>query len=879
MDKVKVSTFAREMGMSNERLLEQLRAAGVEKHSPNQFVNDEDKRKLLSYLRKSHGGAAAEEPAPTKITLKRRSNRQIRQSFAHGRTRTVNVEVRKRRTFVKRRREEEGIPSQEQVTTEASRISPTPDWLWRQPEQEEEHGEESFRAQEIEAAKAEMQTYEEQGAQITEDSTPEVMAEPDLAPAVEEPRPSQEEEVPTQPIEEEPQQAEPQSQGQELTPEHSEPSGKIPEPAQPPREKKDKDKGKAQDVGPKTLEEGRWDSKKQRKKREKRARREGQVPEQEAGKEQVSERPQKPVVREVPIPETIGVEELSNRMAIKATDVIKQLMNLGVMVTKNEILDNETATLVVEELGHKPKQVSESAVEEQVITGQKLTGKTEPRPPVVTVMGHVDHGKTSLLDYIRQSKVVAHEAGGITQHIGAYRVETANGLLVFLDTPGHGAFTAMRARGAQVTDIVILVVAADDGVQPQTVEAINHAKAAGIPIVVALTKIDLPETNPEQIKHELTQYGLIPESWGGETVFVEVSAKSGLNIDLLLEMVSLQAELLELQAVAEGYARGVIIESQLDRGRGPVATVLVREGTLHRGDVLLAGSEYGRIRALVNEFGESVESAGPSTPVEVLGLSGVPEAGDEVLAVEDERKAREVADLRQQRQKEAQFAQTRRAKLEGMFEQMKQMEKAELRLLIKADVQGSAEALSDALERLSHEEAHVKVIHTQVGGITESDVNLAMASEAIIIGFNVRAEASARRLIEQSGVDVRYFNVIYEAVDAVRSALEGLLEPEISEEVTGRAEVREVFRISKVGAVAGCKVLEGWVSRNSKVRVLRDSAVVYTGNIDSLKRYKEDAKEVREGYECGIGIKGYNDFEVGDILEAFEVKKVARTLD
>jgi len=623
-------------------------------------------------------------------------------------------------------------------------------------------------------------------------------------------------------------------------------------------------------------EERGWDSKKQRKKKEKRAKREGRRRDE---RKPAFEKPEKPQVREVAIPDTISVEELSNRLAMKAAGLIKQLFTMGIMVTKNDTLDSDTATLVVEELGHKVKHVSEEALEEEALSTDKPQGEATARPPVVTVMGHVDHGKTSLLDYIRRAKVAAGEAGGITQHIGAYHVDTSTGPLVFLDTPGHEAFTAMRARGAQVTDLVILVVAADDGIKPQTIEAIDHAKAAEVPIVVAVNKCDLPDSDPEKVKQELSQHGLIPEDWGGETVITNVSAKTGDNVDHLLEMVSLQSELLELSAVAEGPAHGVVIESKLDRGRGPVATILVREGRLQQGDVLLAGPEYGRVRALVNELGENVAEAGPSTPVEVLGLSGVPEAGDDAQVVTDERKGREISEMRHQRAKEKEIAASKRAKLEGMFEQMQQGEVAELPILIKADVQGSLEALRESLEKLSTDEVQVKVIHGQVGGINESDVNLAMASEAIIIGFNVRAEASARRLIEQQGIDVRYFSVIYEAVDQVKGALEGLLAPEVTEEITGRAEVRDLFKVPKIGTVAGCQVVEGYVTRNAKVRVLRDNVVIFDGNLDSLKRFKDDVKEVREGYECGIGIKDYNDVKLGDILECYEARETARTLD
>ncbi len=845
MGKVKVSTFAREMSMSNDKLLEQLRAAGVDKHSPDQFVNDDDKRQLLAYLRKSHGaGEDEEEPAPNKITLKRRSNRQVRQSFSHGRSRTVEVEVRKKRTFVKRRRDEE--PETEEAVPAAEKV--------------EAQAEGSGEARRAEASQPPPQP-EGASAEPAESVTEEPAGEPELEAAAEAPAPEE---------------SEPVAEVSQVAAEGGAQPAEAPAPDKPAGKKDRKDQEEEREEYRREPEEEEpYESRKQRKKREKRARREGRRSEEQ----QAFEKPDKPQVREVAVPETISVGELSDRLAMKATELIKQLFSMGVMVTKNDTLDSETATLVVEELGHKVKHVSEEALEEEALATEKPEGEAQPRPPVVTVMGHVDHGKTSLLDYVRETKVAAGEAGGITQHIGAYQVDTDNGRLVFLDTPGHEAFTAMRARGAEVTDLVILVVAADDGAKPQTLEAIDHARAAEVPVVVAVNKCDLPEAEPDKVKQELSQHGLIPEDWGGDTLFVNVSAKSGENIDSLLEMVALQADLLELQAVPDGPARGVVVESKLERGRGPVATVLVREGRLNQGDVLLAGSEYGRVRALVNELGHNVDAAGPSTPVEVLGLSGVPEAGDEAQVVNDERKAREISEMRQQRLKEQQIAANKRAKLEGMFEQMQQGEVAELPILIKADVQGSVEALRESLEKLSTDEVRVRVIHAQVGGINESDVNLALASEALIIGFNVRAEASARRAIDQNGVDVRYFSVIYEAVDQVKAALEGLLEPEVTEEVTGRAEVRELFRVPKMGTVAGCQVVEGYVTRNANVRVLRDNVVVYDGKLDSLKRFKEDAKEVREGYECGIGIRDFNDIELGDILECYETREVSRTLE
>ncbi|MFM6978465.1 MAG: translation initiation factor IF-2, partial [Methylophilaceae bacterium] len=588
--------------------------------------------------------------------------------------------------------------------------------------------------------------------------------------------------------------------------------------------------------------------------------------------------PTEPIVREVLVPETISVGDLAHKMSVKAAEVIKVLMGMGMMVTINQVLDQDTAIIVVEEMGHTAKAAApndpEAFLDETVAHESTLL----PRPPVVTVMGHVDHGKTSLLDYIRRSRVASAEAGGITQHIGAYHVETARGMVTFLDTPGHEAFTAMRARGAKATDVVILVVAADDGVMPQTIEAIHHAKAGKVPVVVAVNKIDKAEANPERVKQELASHEVVPEEWGGDTMFVEVSAKSGQGIDDLLEAVLLQAEVLELKAPKDAPAKGLVIEASLDKGRGPVSTILVQSGTLKRGDVLLAGSSYGRVRAMLDEAGRDIKEAGPSIPVEILGLSDVPNSGDEVIVLNDERKAREIALFRQGKFRDVKLAKQQAAKLENMFEQMAEGEVKSLPLVIKSDVQGSYEALATSLQKLSTDEVKVNIIHTGVGAITESDVNLCVASKAVLIGFNVRADAGARKLIESAGVDVRYYNIIYEAVDEVKAALGGMLSPEKKENAIGLVEIREVFRISKVGSVAGCYVLDGIIKRNSKIRLLRDDVVVFTGELDSLKRFKDDVKEVKANFECGLSLKNYNDIQVGDTLEVFEVVEVARTL-
>jgi len=573
------------------------------------------------------------------------------------------------------------------------------------------------------------------------------------------------------------------------------------------------------------------------------------------------------------------VADLAHKMSVKASEVIKQLMKLGQMVTINQQLDQETAMILVEEMGHTALAAKlddpEAFLVEDSATQESLE---EPRAPVVTVMGHVDHGKTSLLDYIRRTRVAAGEAGGITQHIGAYHVDTPRGMITFLDTPGHAAFTAMRARGAKATDIVILVVAADDGVMPQTKEAIHHAKAAGVPIVVAMNKIDKPEANPERVKSELVAEEVVPEDFGGDSPFVPVSAKTGEGIDQLLEQVLLQAEVLELKASTQSMAKGLVIEAQLDKGRGPVATVLVQSGTLKRGDVVLAGSSYGRVRAMLDENGKAITDAGPSIPVEIQGLTEVPQAGDEFMVLADERRAREIATFRQGKYRDVKLAKQQAAKLENMFETMGQGEAQTLALIIKADVQGSQEALSQSLLKLSTDEVKIQIVHAAVGGISESDVNLAIASKAVIIGFNTRADAGARKLAENNGVDIRYYNIIYDAVDEIKAAMTGMLAPEQREEVIGTAEIREVFIATRIGTIAGCMVTSGVVRRNARVRLLRENVVVFTGELDSLKRMKDDVREVKEGFECGVKIKNYNDIAKGDQLEFFEIKEVARTL-
>jgi translation initiation factor IF-2 len=596
------------------------------------------------------------------------------------------------------------------------------------------------------------------------------------------------------------------------------------------------------------------------------------------GAQHAFEKPTAPIVHEVTIPETISVGELAQRMKVKAGEVIKVMMNMGSMVTINQTLDQETASVVVEEMGHKPKLLMENAIEAEVMKVEEHEGEKVHRAPVVTIMGHVDHGKTSLLDYIRRSRVAAGEAGGITQHIGAYHVETDKGMITFLDTPGHAAFTAMRARGAKVTDIVIIVVAADDGVMPQTKEAIQHARAAGVPIIIAINKMDKPEADPNRVSQELVAEEVIPEEWGGDIMFVKVSAHSGDGVDALLDAVLLQAEVLELQAVEDAPASGVVVESRLDKGRGAVATVLVQNGTLKKGDIILTGQEFGRVRAMIDENGKQIESAGPSIPVEILGLSGTPDAGDDMLVVESERKAREVAEFRQSRLRDQKLQRQQAAKLENMFSQMGEGQKTALNIVLKADVQGSAEALTESLSKLSGEEVTVKIVSSGVGGITESDAQLALASGAIIIGFNVRADNTAKKLIAEEDIDLHYFSVIYDVIDLIKSSILGMLKPVYKDEIIGLAEVRDVFRSSKLGAIAGCMVVEGTVKRANPIRVLRDDVVIYEGELESLRRHKDDVNEVKSGTECGIGVKNYNDVKPGDQIEVYERVLVERKI-
>ncbi|MDX1594087.1 MAG: translation initiation factor IF-2 [Gammaproteobacteria bacterium] len=850
MSESTVKQLAEVVGIPVDRLLTQFAEAGLAKDGPDAAVNDQEKVTLLQFLRAAHGKETTADPTrtPRKVTLKRKSVSELRQRQSmpggQARNKTVSVEVRKSRTYVKRTPDE---AESAQVEAEEARR----------------------RLAELQADKV----AEEQ--RVRDEIAKRKGAEEEKKRLEEEEARRQAEETERKRAEEE----EAKRQAEELARRQAEEAARAkaaPTRAKP-AEKSKAERAKDRRSSRYGREELHVASEKSgRRKKAPRVR--GRSARASASTEHGFTKPTAPVVREVTIPETITVAELAQRMAVKAAEVIKAMMQMGVMATINQAIDQDTAVLVVEEMGHKPKLVAETDIEESLKLDTESTAETERRPPVVTIMGHVDHGKTSLLDRIRTTKVADGEAGGITQHIGAYHVDTDRGTVTFLDTPGHEAFTAMRARGSQVTDIVVLVVAADDGVMPQTIESIQHAKAGSVPLVIAVNKIDKPEADPDRVKNELAKYEVIPEDWGGEHQFVHVSAKTGEGIDDLLEAILLQAELMELEAPVEETARGVVLESRLEKGRGPVATVLVKSGTLRKGDVVLSGSEFGRVRALFDESGEPVDQVGPSMPAEVLGLSGTPNAGDEVAAHPDERKVREIASFRQNKLRETRLAKQQAAKLEDMFSQMESGEVQQLNLVIKADVQGSVEALRDALVKLSNDEVRVNVIASGVGGITESDVNLAAASQAVMIGFNVRADASARRLVAENDIDLHYYSVIYDVIDEVKKALSGMLAPEMREEIVGLAEVRDVFRSPKFGAVAGCLVMEGVVKRSNPIRVLRDNVVIYEGELESLRRFKDDVNEVRAGTECGIGVKNYNDVKVGDQIEVYEQVKVQREL-
>jgi translation initiation factor IF-2 len=844
MAEVTVADFAKVLKVPVDRLIEQLDEAGIKVGGPNDVISEDAKLELLTHLKKNHGRTDAADSAPRRITLNRKSQSELKLASSQGRARTINVEVRQKRTYIKRDvLEEQARKQQEELDAVRRAEEEARNAVERSAREEREKREAAERerlAAEQREAEERKRLEDEQRRAAAADQAAKQRAEEERKKAVTAEKEAQ-------------QRAEAERARQKAKKERM-----VEEPGD----------------GDHTLHVA--DGMAGRRKKKKQRRRSVPV---NVDPQHVFEKPTAPVVRDVEIGATITVSELAQRMAVKANEVIKALMKMGMMVTINQVLDQDTATLVVEEMGHTAKPLKETAIEDRLIQSVEEAASAEAavaRAPVVTIMGHVDHGKTSLLDYIRRTRVAAGEAGGITQHIGAYNVETPKGRITFLDTPGHAAFTAMRARGAKVTDIVVLVVAADDGVMPQTVEAVQHAKAAGVPIVVAINKIDKPGGDLDRIRRELSNYELISEEWGGETLFVNVSAVTGEGVDKLLDALLLQAELLDLKATDSGPAAGVVLEASLERGRGSVATVLINKGKLQVGDILLAGQEHGRIRAMFNEAGQPIPFAGPSTPVVVLGLSGTPMSGDDVQVVADERQAREVAQFRHSRERETKLAHQQAAKLENIFSQMQAGGTPSIQLLIKADVHGSAEALRDALEKISSDLVKVTVVSSGVGGITESDVQLAATSKAIIIGFNVRADAAARGAIKESGVDIRYYSIIYEAIDDIKAAASGLLAPEVREQIVGLAEVREVFRSPKFGNVAGCMVVDGYVRRSNPIRVLRNNVVIYEGQLESLRRFKDDVNEVRAGTECGIGVRNYNDVKAGDQIECYERTEIAR---
>ncbi len=946
MTNITVADFANELKRPADALLEQLQAAGVAKQSASDALTDSDKQQLLSYLQASHGTGAARK----KITLTKKTTSEIKQADATGKARTIQVEVRKKRTFIKRDDEPVVAPA-EPAAAEPAPVpvaAPVIDAAeLARREDEARRQAELLRRQEEDAAERRRQREEQERAAQTPAAVP-AAAEPAVAAPAEralEAAPESEsasESVPAPAaaaVSREPVAAPAPQSASDIAAEASSPEDEAARAleqeesrrkalaeaeairammaaprkvlvAKKPEEKKPdlkgtlhKPAGAAKPAGApaaganKEVKSAKlsssWAGDPSKKKGIptrgdssggrggwRGGPRGGRRGERDRGDDRaIAQAPAEHRVLEVHVPETITVAELAHKMAVKASEVIKTLMKMGQMVTINQPLDQDTAMIVVEEMGHTAVIAAlddpEAFTEEEV---QAQAAEALPRPPVVTVMGHVDHGKTSLLDYIRRAKVAAGEAGGITQHIGAYHVKTERGVVSFLDTPGHEAFTAMRARGAQATDIVILVVAADDGVMPQTREAVKHAKAAGVPIVVAITKSDKPEANPEKIKGELAGEDVVPEEFGGDSPFVSVSSKTGQGIDELLEQVLLQAEVLELKAPVEAAAKGLVIEASLDKGRGPVATVLVQSGTLKVGDVVLAGQTSGRVRAMLDEDGKSAKAAGPSIPVEIQGLADVPQAGDDFMVLADERRAREIATYRAGKFRNTKLAKQQAAKLENMFADMTAGEVKQLPIIIKADVQGSQEALAQSLLKLSTDEVKVQVVYAGVGGISESDINLAIASSAVVIGFNVRADVGARKLAEGNDVDIRYYSIIYDAVDELKTAMSGMLAPEQKEEVIGTAEIRTVFVASKIGTVAGSYVTSGVVRRDAHFRLLRDNVVIYTGELESLKRVKDDVREVKEGFECGIKLKNYNDIKEGDQLEFFEIKEIARTL-
>jgi len=896
MSEVTVENLAKVVGTPVEKLLEQMKEAGVHLNGADDVVSEEQKKALLGHLQKSHGESDANE-APKKITLSRSKKSSLKMSSKSGRTKSVAVEVRKKRTYVKKAVE---VPVEEKTDTPTDEVDDLNQQSLVEPVV-------------AESSESEYSVVED----VAAETEAKKLAEAEQQKKLEEERIRKEVED----------QVRAEVEAQAKNEAHRIVTGRVEADIQARLEAKRKEKADAEKAQKdaeveakatrqtrfKTVEpskEGESESdKRKKKKKKKKGRNDSSVGKRDMladfrrpvhrrnsdenplsdGRKKVLapksmkhgfKRPTSDVAKsEINIGESTTVADLAQQMSVKGVALVKTLMGMGIMATINQTIDQETAQLVAEEMGYNVNLVADNAAEIELLDSVEQDGDAVIRPPVVTIMGHVDHGKTSLLDYIRASKVADGEAGGITQHIGAYHVETPKGIISFLDTPGHAAFTAMRARGANATDIVVLVVAADDGVMPQTIEAIKHAKAAGVPLIVAVNKMDKTEADPDRVRNELSQHEVISEEWGGDTVFASVSAKTGDGIDALLDSIAITAELLELKAVATGPAKGIVVEARLDKGRGAVASMLVQSGELNIGDIVLAGFNYGKIRAMFDENGKAIKSAGPSIPVEVLGLSGVPEAGDEVSVVASERKAREVAAFRQSKHREAQMAKQQSAKLENMFANMGDNEKVNLNVLVKADVQGSAEAISRSLEDLSTDEVSVTIISSAVGGITETDITLASASRAIVIGFNVRADASGRKAVEKEGIDLRYYSIIYEVIDDVKAAMSGMLSPEMRQQIVGLAEVRDVFKSPKFGAIAGCMVIEGIVKRNNPIRVLRDNVVIYEGELESLRRFKEDANEVRNGMECGIGVKNYNDVKAGDQIEVFEIIEVARTID
>ncbi|WP_028763252.1 translation initiation factor IF-2 [Shewanella colwelliana] len=880
-----VEKLAVEVGKSADRLVEQFSEAGIKKNKSD-TVSEQEKQQLLEFLKKQHGGDAA----PTKMTLQRKSVSTLSVAGSGGQSKDIKVEVRKKRTFVKRDAAAEAEAA-EKAELEAKAAAEA-----EAAAKAKADADAKAKAEADAAAKAKAKADAEAKAKKAAEAKPAIAeTAEEKAAKLEEARLLAAKEAATkQKADEEAKAA--ADEARRLAEENEKRW------AEEERIRKESEKSADHHVTTSTEARAAEDT------ADMNAEKRGRRPRKPAGGNKAAgnkkrggrdtrggrnnrnqrnapesmdhgfNKPAAAVTRDISIGETVTVAELAQKMAVKATEIIKQMMKMGSMVTINQVLDQETAQMVAEEMGHKVVLTRENELEHQVLSDRDGNIKVEPRAPVVTIMGHVDHGKTSLLDYIRRAKVASGEAGGITQHIGAYHVETENGMITFLDTPGHAAFTAMRARGAKATDIVILVVAADDGVMPQTIEAIQHAKAGGVPLIVAVNKMDKPEADPDRVKSELSQHGVMSEDWGGSNMFCHVSAKSGEGVDELLEGILLEAEVLELSAVREGMAAGVVVESKLDKGRGPVATVLVQEGTLKQGDIVLCGLEYGKVRAMKDENGKAITEAGPSIPVEILGLSGVPSAGDEATVVRDERKAREVALYRQGKFRDVKLARQQKSKLENMFANMTEGEVQELNIVLKADVQGSLEAISDSLNKLSTDEVKVNIIASGVGGLTETDASLAAASNAIMVGFNVRADAQARKTIDSESVDLRYYSVIYHLIDEVRAAMGGMLAPEFKQEIIGLAEVRDVFKSPKIGAIAGCMVTEGTIKRSTPIRVLRENVVIYEGELESLRRFKDDVNDVRNGMECGIGVKNYNDVRVGDQIEVFETVEIARTL-